>query len=370
MLNERQLRHLLEDAERIFGEAAYALLDVLCAQAKDAILHGDNVPALYQQAYQIYRDRLGDGWTREAVEAASEAVRKALARNLTQDLRGVKATLEDLPLSLRATLERSVANSIRGVVNIVWRDNLSMATAARTNYYSIVGRYVAMVNSGAINREEGVRRGVSALADRGVEVIDYASGVRSQADVAMRRHLYTQTYQSMARYTEELCLGYGVEYVEVDRTSAPRPSHARWEGRVYKLQGSEPGYPNFYEATGYKGLRGPNTSLADRLGGVNCGHTFAPYYPSVDEPHYADDPYTPEQKQERYDLTQRQRYYERQVRRWKRRSMLMEGNGVDATAERARVRSYESKIRDLVSANPGVLARDRRREKVYTPSSK
>ena len=367
MLNERQLRHLLEDAERIFGEAAYALLDVMCAQARAAILHGDDVPALYRQAYEIYRDRLGDGWTRETTEAATEAVRQALSRSLRADLKAVRATMEDLPMGLRATFERSMTNTVRGVSNIVWRDNLAMASAARTNYYSVVARYVSMANSGAMRREDAVRRSVSALADRGIEVVDYASGVRSQADVAMRRHLYTQVYQANARATEQLCTEYGVEYVEVDRTSAPRLSHAKWEGRVYKVDGSAPGYPNFYEATGYNGIRGPNTSLADRLGGVNCGHTFAPFFPSIDEPHYADDSYTEEEKRERYELTQKQRYYERQVRRWKRKSLLMEGNGIDATQERAHVGAYQRKLRELVKANPDVLARDYGRERVYVP---
>lgn len=367
MLTARQLDHLLADAERIFGEAAYALLDVLCAQAKAAIIQGDDVPALFAEAYEIYRQQLASPWGRRVVEAATEAARNELARALDADLKAVRRVLGDLPERLRAELGRSVTNTVRGVINIVWRDNLAMASAARSNYYGIVGRYVSMANSGAMRREEAVRRSVAALADRGVEVIDYESGVRSQADVAMRRHLRTQVYQANARSTEQLCLECGVEYVEVDRTPTPRPSHAKWEGRVYKLEGSAPGYPNFYEGTGYQGLRGPYTALGDRLAGVNCGHTFAPFFPSVDEPHYADDPYTEGEKRERYELTQRQRYYERQVRRWKRRSLLMEGQGIDTTAERAKVGQYQKRLRELVAAHPDFLARDYGKERVHVP---
>lgn len=366
MLTERQLAHLLEDAERIFDEAAYALLDVLCAQARAALIQGDGMPALFRRAFEIYREQLASPWSRGSVEAATEAARRELAKSLDYDLQYVRRTLETLPERLRAELGQSITNTVRGVSNIVWRDNLAMANAARTNFYSIVGRWSSMVNSGAMRTEDAVRRAVGQMADHGLDMVDYASGVRSQADVAMRRHLRTQLNQANLRTTEQLCLECDVEYVEVDRTPAPRPSHAKWEGRVYKMQGSEPGYPNFYEGTGYQGLRGPYTKLGDRLGGVNCGHTFRPFYPDLDEPPEPS-PYSEAEQRERYELTQRQRYYERQVRRWKRRSMLMEGQDIDATKERAKVGAYQKRLRELVKANPGVLARDYNREHVYVP---
>lgn len=64
-----------------------------------------------------------------------------------------------------------------------------------------------------------------------------------------------------------------------------------------------------------------------------------------------------------YEDAQRQRYYERQIRRWKREAAGAM-NEQKATTARAKVRSYQARIRELV-ADTG-LPRKSRREQLTT----
>lgn len=366
MLTEGQLEHLLADADRIFSEAAEAILSAICGEAAAAIRQGRDAPWLFESSLSILRGLMARAavTNRAVTRAATRGAREALARSVDADLAAVRRGLSGLPAGVRAFLGRSTDNVVRGVSQIVWRDNLAMASAARQSYYDVTARYVALNASGAMGTEEAVRRAVCELSDRGIRVVDYASGASCDADVAIRRHLRTQVNQAALRTTARLCDDCGVEYVEVDRTAAPRPSHARWEGRVYKWEGSEPGFPNFFEATGYRGERGPNTSLADRLGGVNCGHTFRPWYEGIDElPEPSE--LSEEEVEERYRLTQRQRRHEREIRRTKRRIAHLEEVGADPTVERLRLGRQQASLRRLVGESGGALGRNYGREHAH-----
>ena len=183
------------------------------------------------------------------------------------------------------------------------------------------------------------------------------------------RHLRTQLGQAACANTLATCQAIGCTLVEVTRTAAPRPSHAKWEGRVYRITDDRSDYPDFWEGTGYEGKRGPYTRLGDRLQGVNCGHSIGPYYDWM-EPRWGDDPLTGEEKEERYKLTQTQRRYEREIRKAKRQASLLESQGLPNAKARVKIGTYQAKVRALVSENADVLRRESTREWAATKDGK
>jgi len=91
----------------------------------------------------------------------------------------------------------------------------------------------------------------------------------------------------------------------------------------------------------------------------NCRHTLATYFPGVTEL-----PKVPDEAEARknYEAEQKQRYMERQVRRWKRREAgsLDEENKAVA---KAKVREWQKRIREHLKENPQ-LRRDYWRERL------
>lgn len=350
---------------RIVGESADALLEFMVGQAAAAIRQGDDYSHLFDESLNIYQRALRDAArnSRALTSAITHDTRVTLAKATDNDLNRINKTLEDLPASFRSDLHQSAAATAQGIIDIVRRDNLDMNARARSTWYDVTARYISQVNTGAMGYEQAVRRATLELADKGIRTVDYKSGVSSDVDVAVRRHVMTQIKQAGARRTMALCEELGVELVEVSYTAHPRPSHRKWEGHIYRIVDTRDDYPDFWEGTGYQGLRGPYTALGDQLLGVNCKHDFSPYEDFLD-PMWDDDPYDDEEKQRRYDLSQEQRSLERGVRKAKREAHLLEVAGVPNVRERAKIGNYQRQLRELVSENPDVLQREYARERL------
>ena len=137
----------------------------------------------------------------------------------------------------------------------------------------------------------------------------------NRIDVAVRRHVRTQIAQDGMRRTLDICGQSGIRLVEVSSHGGARPEHARWQGRVYSLNGEVEidgvRYRDFYAETGY--------GRVDGLGGANCRHSIGPWLPGTPRM-YSPDPEHPSglPSGEIYRLTQRQRERERGVRQTKR----------------------------------------------------
>lgn len=184
---------------------------------------------------------------------------------------------------------------------------------------------------------EAVRRG----ADRGVRVVDYASGCRKQPDTVMRRHIVTMTKQASVDRALDICRRAGVALVEVG--SHRRPSHREWQGRVYGLDG-----PVTIEGVHYKGFE--ESGAADGLMEPNCRHSVAPYIPGRErrwsetpDEDAGDDP------EEAYKRRQRQRANERRIRDATREVAALEAEGLDSARARIRLQRAETAQRNLLA---------------------
>lgn len=220
-------------------------------------------------------------------------------------------------------------------------DNLTRTTATQgTRQISqILDRAYAQVSSGAFSQETAVKNAISDLAKNGIEAYDYGTR-KDYIDVVVRRAVRTGVNQTVAKIALSNADELGTDLVEVSAHSGARPSHAEWQGKVYSISGETEGYEKLSEATGYGSVTG--------LCGANCRHTFYPFFEG-DEPTYSkeelksfDKPkYTYNgEKMTEYEATQRQRYIERQIRRWKREKVGMEAAGLSPERANAKLKKW------------------------------
>ena len=220
-------------------------------------------------------------------------------------------------------------------------DNLTRTTATQgTRQISqALDRAYAQVSSGAFSQETAVKKAISDLAKNGIEAYDYGSR-KDYIDVVVRRAVRTGVNQTVAKIALSNADELGTDLVEVSAHSGARPSHAEWQGKVYSISGETEGYEKLSEATGYGSVTG--------LCGANCRHTFYPFFEgdestyseeelkSFDKPKYT---YNGEKMTE-YEATQRQRYIERQIRRWKREKVGMEAAGLSPERANAKLKKW------------------------------
>ena len=303
----------------------------------------------------------------------------ALRRSDAADLAAIKSALG---VELAEVTTEEVAAVVRTVTEMLERDNVAMTMGATEAFYRESAWAVTQVATGNMSSAEAQRRAVVRLAQRGIDVIQYRDPTtgdltsRSRADVAVRRHVRSQLSQECATRSLRHCDESGCGFVEVSSHVGARPSHQDWEGRCYSLHGEVTvdgkTYEDFWEATGYNGVTGDHAALGDRLCGVNCRHQFGPWMPGM--PHaFRPSPRHPSGKssKEVYELTQKQRGYERAVRDAKRgyqaarRAYDAQGTPealADAQKAKALLARRQKRLEDLIKDNSDVLSRDVRRE--------
>ena len=237
-----------------------------------------------------------------------------------------------------------------GVEQIIRRQNVAMADDLARLWYRVAGQAVARTLQGD-SRRAVMEDAVRALADKGLETVDYASHRRCAVDAATRRHMVTQASQTRARLLVQRCDEHEVPLVFTSAHYGARPSHAAWQGKPFGLHGPcEVGgvrYRGLAEATGYGEVAG--------LCGANCRHTFHPYSPGntrlLDTRFRAEEAAFGQISDERYDALQRQRELERRVRRYKRRVAMGQEAGLDMAPDRAKLGRAQAEVRAWCRAN-------------------
>lgn len=347
-----------------YGEIEADMLSYLCRALLDGgadglTRRGRTALLLLSQTHATRLRGIISAHSGDVSRAVAATVEDALSRSDRADARRLgRGTAE----AADATRPRQVELTVGGIARILERDNVDMVRGALDLWNRQVARAATEVNTGRSTAERAIRSAVRRMAAEGVATVQYRDAgtgrqtVRNAVDVAVRRHVRTQIAQDGMRRTLDVCEGAGVRLVEVSSHGGARPSHARWQGRVYSLDGDVTiggvRYRDFYRETGYGSV--------DGLGGANCRHSFGPYVPGARRM-YSPEPEHPSglPGDEAYELTQGQRRRERAIRGTKRElaaaRLVYEDSGeVSDLAEvmrlQDRLRAQQADMRSYVGA--------------------
>lgn len=363
MLGPDYIEHFTDAAQGAMDEYTLRLVCIYAALIGSIDFEGESAysqaarkAALAAKDVQKAMNEEGRRAAREAAKAAAEAV----AKSAETDLGTLGTAMGALSKAMQWRLHNSARATAAGVQEIVSRDNLKMPANVQRAYLEVVAQAVAQVNSGMAGYEKATRDAVLKLARRGVSVVDYKSGAWAQADVAMRRHIRTQAVQAGSRNTLDLMEETGHDLVQTSSHGGARPSHAKWQGRVFSLSGKSKKYPPF-SRTGY--------GAVDGLCGANCKHDFGIYVEGQPLRYERDPDGGDEKREERYRAEQKQREIERGIRATKREAAALKAAGLDDTKERVRLGKLQKRQREHIAAHP-YLARDYQRENPYETGNK
>lgn len=183
------------------------------------------------------------------------------------------------------------------------------------------------IASGAESYTSAVSSVLDNYAGKGL-MVDYPTGARRTLEAAVRCCVVTSMNQTAAQVSNQYITQAQTNYVLVSahlgaRTGKDEHSnHAGWQGKAYRLRGSEPGYPNLAEHTGYDidPKTGQGTVLDPTgLHGYNCRHSHQPWAKGLRNPWEDEHKVDSEENKKVYENTQKQRAMERAIRKTKRR---------------------------------------------------
>ncbi len=272
-------------------------------------------------------------------EIFEEAYRKGFINNFSYD--------KD---SFKSIIENGIILSSNDISNLC---NTTAQTARKKLLESLNSAYM-MSQSGAFGNDVIVDTVVSKLARDGLEWIDYESGTHRRLDSVVRAAVRTAANQTAAKCQEKNMDDLECNLVETSAHMGARPSHAEWQGQIFYRNKPYKDYSNFYDATGY--------GTAGGLCGVNCRHSYFPFFEGISTPSF--EKIDTEENKRLYELQQKQRYNERKIREWKRKRDVKEAAGLDTTKEKAKVREWNKRNKELISSDSR-LKRNYGREKIY-----
>ena len=279
------------------------------------------------------------------------------------------AGLKPMPLHLSPAMARVLAAGLRKTGNVMRNLTMTTAISAQDLFVRAADLAYMQVSSGAFSYTEAIRNAVKDVAGKGLQVINYASGKRDQLDVAMRRTVLTGVSQTAGNLQLARADEMFQDLVQVSAHIGARNvgegprNHESWQGKIYSRSGTHPKYKPFIATTGY--------GTAEGLHGVNCRHSFYPFFEGISEKVYSQselDSYASKtviyngKELSVYEATQKQRAIERKIRYWKRQAGALEAAGEDNTFERLKMGEWQAEMRKFVKETG--LIRQPEREQV------
>lgn len=201
--------------------------------------------------------------------------------------------------------------------------NFTRTTAeqAQRLFLSEVDKAYNLVSTGALSYTQAIKEVLNNIVSDGV-TIKYPTGHEDTIETATLRAVRTGISQATSQIQMARAEEMGVDKFIVSSHLGARPSHQVWQGKVFtmdELKSTDDGMPALGTATG--------------LSGINCRHSFSPFFEGMDNPF---EQYDSEENRKQYEKEQYQRTLERRIRKTKREVMGLK-EGVDsAPSEQAK----------------------------------
>lgn len=311
--------------------------------AQDATWQDRKLEALTLLMHDV--DRTIDDLRREVPGAVERALGYAYRRggavaSVEAEAAGITGSFGFMPDE--EALTRLLSEAMRPHEEVI----LGIRRSVQDVYDQALKRAAGVVLTGAGTRVDAARSALSLLADRGITGFTDRSG--RKWDMASYAEMVTRTSSGHAAIEGHMdrLTGLGVDTVYVSDSPEECELCRPYEAAVISLSGNTVGDTL---SDGAKVIASMREARAAGLFHPNCSHSVSLYLPGFTEPP------TDTDDADDYDLRQRQRAYERRIRKWKRRVEIEEAvtgkNDPHAKQSRRKLRDVQAEFKTWRTQN-------------------
>ena len=286
-----------------------------------------------------------------------------VAKNINAELSEALKQKQSVSPEVNSIINSYVAQTFKDIDNNVNQSLLSTnysKNGAVRAYQDIINQTVLEVQTGLKTPDRALKDNIYKWRDNGIKtkLVDKA-GHSWSLEGYTRTVIRTTTARTYNDLRIQSMKDFDSVLATMSSHPAARPACALIQGKIVNIVPKEdrrydPKYPSIYDH-GY--------GKASGCFGINCGHKLYPYIKGVS--HNFQKQYDPEEAIEKQKIQQKQRYYERNIRRLKYDLDLARRQN-DVSSERKfnqAIRGYQAKLRELVKAND-FLTRQYDREQI------
>lgn len=292
-----------------------------------------------------------------------------VAKDINAELSDALKQNKPISPEVNSIVSSYAAQTFRDINNNVNQSLLSTnysKNGAVRAYQDIINQTVLEVQTGLKTPDRALKDNIYKWRDNGIKtnLVDKAGH-----NWSLEGYTRTVIRTTAARTYNDLRIQSMKDFDSVLATMsshpASRPACAPIQGKIVNIVPREssrcdPEYPSIYD----HGYGKPSGCF-----GINCGHKLYPYIKGVS--HNFQKQYDPKEAVEKQKIQQKQRYYERNIRRLKYDLDLARRQN-DVASERKfsqAIRGYQAKLRDLVKNND-FLTRQYDREQIVQTVTK
>lgn len=335
MLRADEIEALRDAADRLTQPIIEYLLQDLAKRIAEA---GKFTATAQYEVWRLQQLGISQRETKKRLKQLLKVSSQELRRLMTQsaevgynyDIKSLPY-VQALPFHRNEVMQQIVSAAVKlaqeNLTNITQTlgmvDSYGKAMPLQKVYQSCMDYAFVQVSTGAADYNTAVRQAVKNLAEKGVRYIDYESGVHTTLEAAVRRSVMGGLGLMQEQISQRTHDDMGANGWEIDAHHNSAPDHEPIQGKQYS-------------DAEYTAL---NNSLVRRIGTLNCGHSAHPIILGVSIPQYTPEELERMRRQNEegityngkhytgYESTQRQRAFERAMRKQKRRILTDEATG-------------------------------------------
>lgn len=267
---------------------------------------------------------------KKVTKMTSEQLEKAIIQAYSngQESAEIDFNLEKKKVKVPKSLKRLILETNNVVVNA----QFTILRKTIDIYRSIQAEVASTLLTGVETRKQIAKKMLNNLANNGITGFIDKSGRNWSMDAYVEMTTRTVTAQATLQGHADRQKEAGRDLIIISDHAGECPLCRPWENKILSLTGKTPGYKTLEQAKN-AGLFHPN-----------CRHTLTGYIPGLTKV----EPTKTSGVAEQYDYTQKQRYNERQIRKWKRRE-LTSIDEEEANYTRQKIAEYQKKQRELLA---------------------
>lgn len=357
MLGPNYLQNVGDDLEKLYQELATEILVDIAERIK---MNQDAMTSTTEYLNNKLKQLgLQQDWINKRLAEILHTSEEEVDRIMQQSAyKSIRDTFDRLEAGGYDTSGLEFSDQIKKGTSALWGDiqNLTRTTAqlASDTFMRYYDMAYLQVSSGAYSLDQATANTIDKLCREGLTKVSYPSGAQRSIEAAVRLAVRTAVNQNALACEKSVIDELDINLVQTSAHMGARPSHAAWQGKVFWVNYPEENYENFYDATGYGTGAG--------LGGWNCRHSFTAYFPGISEDY--NQLVKPYENDRVYQMEQKQRSYERKMRKWDRDRRVKAAAGLDTTKEDYWYKYNKTRLKELVDASKGQLKRDYSAEKI------
>ena len=271
------------------------------------------------------------GKTIEEVNKVFERAREiGMTRDETIITEGVRlGILNEINPNTEEFIVRGIlSNAVQEVLTTFNIQNNSLLVSSGDEYRDIVNKVSSQVLAGTKTTAKAMQEAVSQLAEKGLTGFTARNGARWSPEAYTKMVIRSNTQNTINRIQDERIKLAGGNYIEVSSHSGARPLCSQDQGQVFSLNGDTTPINN---GDGKKiKVRAWSSSTYGKpagIFGINCGHSRYMFVPGLSVKREMD--FTKKENDDAYIEKQRQRQYERTIRKKKREIAMLKQTGAE-----------------------------------------